>query len=142
MPALSLVFPMFAMVLLTFAVALVLFRARVRSVREGLVPMSYFATFEGATEPDFLVKPTRHFADLFEAPILFYAGCLAAMVTGATGPWAVALAWSYVAARVVHAAIHLGSNRIRFRARAYFASWVFLLALWVYVAIRALTTDS
>jgi hypothetical protein len=80
MRAPSLVFPMLAMVLLTFAVAVALFRARMRSVREGLVPITYFRTFEGATEPEFLVKPTRHFINLFEAPILFYAGCLAAMV--------------------------------------------------------------
>jgi hypothetical protein len=141
MPALSLIFPMFAMVLLTFGIAVVLFRARVRSVREGLVPITYFRTFEGATEPEYLVKPTRHFINLFEAPILFYAGCLAAMVTGATGPWAVGLAWGYVAARIVHAAIHLGSNRLRFRMRAYFVSWICLLALWIHVALHVVATE-
>jgi hypothetical protein len=141
MPALSLVFPMLAMVLLTFTVAVVMFRARVRSVREGLLPMSYFGTFAGAKEPEYLVKPTRHFVNLFEAPVLFYAGCLAAMVTGATGPWAAGLAWGYVAARIVHAAIHLGSNRIRLRARAYLASWLCLLALWIHVAVRVVATE-
>jgi hypothetical protein len=141
MPALSLVFPMLAMVLLTFGVAVVLFRARMRSVREGLVPIAYFRTFEGATEPEFLVKPTRHFINLFEAPTLFYAGCLAAMVTGATGPWAVGLAWAYVAARLVHAGIHLGSNRLRWRMRAYLVSWICLLALWIHVALRVVATE-
>ena len=141
MRTLSLVFPMLAMVLLTFAVAVALFRARMRSVREGLVPITYFRTFEGATEPEFLVKPTRHFINLFEAPVLFYAGCLAAMVTGATGPWAVVLAWGYVAARIVHAAIHLRSNRLRWRMRAYLVSWICLLALWVHVALHVVATE-
>jgi len=137
MPALSLVYPMLALVLVTFGVAVVLFRARLRSVREGHTPVSYFRTFQGSLEPpEFVARPTRHFANLFEAPTLFYAGCLAAMVTGVTGPWAVAFAWGYVAARVAHAAIHLGSNRVRHRLRAYAASWLFLLALWIHVAAQ------
>lgn len=140
MPALSLIYPMLAMVLLTFGVAVVLFRARVRSVREGLVPITYFRTFEGATEPEFLVKPTRHFVNLFEVPTLFYAGCLAAMVAGVTGTAMVVLAWGYVAARLVHAMIHLGGNRIRRRMSAYFASWLFLLAFWIVLGVTVATS--
>jgi hypothetical protein len=141
MAANSLVFPMLALVLLTFVVAAVLFRARVRSVREGHLPISYFRTFQGFQEPDYLAKASRHFVNLFEVPSLFYAGCLAAMVTGTTGPWVTGFAWGYVLARIAHAAIHLGSNRVRHRLRAYAASWFFLLALWIHVAVRLVTTD-
>jgi hypothetical protein len=137
----SLVFPMLALVLLTFGVAVVLFRARVRSVREGHTPVSYFRTFQGPQEPEFLAKSTRHFVNLFEVPTLFYAGCLAAMVAGVSGPWVAGFAWGYVAARVAHAVIHLGSNRVRHRLRAYAASWVFLLALWIHVAVRVAATE-
>ena len=131
----ALVFPMLAMVLLTFSVALVLFRARLRSVREGHTPVSYFRVFHGSPEPEFLAKPTRHYVNLFETPVLFYAGCLAAMVVGATGPVALWLAWGYVAARLVHAWIHLGGNRVRHRLRAFAVSWLCLLALWISVAL-------
>ena len=141
MSANSLVFPMLALVLLTFGVAVVLFRARVRSVREGHTPVSYFRTFQGSQEPEFLAKSTRHFVNLFEVPTLFYAGCLTAMVVGVTGPWVVGFAWGYVAARVAHAVIHLGSNRVRHRLRAYAASWLFLLALWTHVAVRVAATE-
>lgn len=136
MSELSLVYPMLAMVLLTFAVLIILFRSRVRMVREGLAPVSYFRTFQGSIEqPEFTVKPARHFANLFEAPTLFYAGCLAAMVTGVTGTLVAVLAWLYVAMRYLHAYIHLGGNRVRYRMRAYFASWIFLLALWMTIAV-------
>src|SRR5690349_20450358 len=131
MAARSLVFPMLAMVLLTLGAAVALFRARVRSVREGRVPMSYFRVFHGATEPEYLAQPTRHFSNLFEQPVLFYAGCLAAMGVGAGGWVPVALAWLYVATRVAHSAVHLGGNRVRHRFRLYFASWLTLLALWI-----------
>ena len=104
-------------------------------VREGHAPVSYFRLFQGSPEPEFAAKPARHLANLFEAPTLFYAGCLAAMVAGITGTAVIALAWGYVAARLVHAAVHLGGNRLRHRMRAYAVSWLLLLAMWVYVAI-------
>jgi hypothetical protein len=131
-----LVYPMLAMVLLTFVVLVVLFRSRIRMVREGLAPVSYFRTFQGSLEqPEYTAKPARHFVNLFEAPTLFYAVCLAAMVVGVTGPGILALAWGYVASRYVHAWIHLGSNRVRHRLRAYFIGWLLMLAMWVYVAV-------
>ena len=135
MKDLQLVYPMLALVLLTFGVAVVLFRARVRSVREGHTTVSYFRVFHGSTEPEFLAKPTRHFANLFETPTLFYAGCLAAMVAGVTDHVVVALAWGYVAARLLHAWIHLRGNRVRHRLRAFLAGWICLLALWIYVCV-------
>jgi 2-keto-4-pentenoate hydratase/2-oxohepta-3-ene-1,7-dioic acid hydratase in catechol pathway len=81
-------------------------------VREGHTPVSYFRVFDGSPEPEFLAKPTRHFTNLFETPTLFYAGCLAAMVAGVSGPVVVVLAWSFVAARLLHAWVHLGGNRV------------------------------
>jgi hypothetical protein len=135
MSELSLVYPMLAMVLLTFVVLIVLFRSRVRMIREGHAPVSYFRVFQGSLEPEYAAKPARHLTNLFEAPTLFYAGCLAAMVAGVTGAAVVAIAWGYVGARVIHAAVHLGGNRLRHRVRVYFVSWLLLLALWLYVAV-------
>ena len=131
----ALVFPMLALVILTFGVSVKLFRARLRSVREGHTPVSYFRVFQGSPEPENLAQVTRHYSNLFETPVLFYAGCLAAMVVGVTGPVVVVLAWGYVAARLVHAWIHLGGNRVRHRLRAFLAGWLFLLALWGYVGV-------
>lgn len=127
----NMIYPMFAMVLLTATVLTILFRSRVRAVRENQVTAKYFRIYQGEVEPESIAKPARHFSNLFEAPTLFYAACLAAMVTGRTGTAIVVLAWAYVAARVVHAYIHLGSNRLRPRIRAYFASWLVLLAMWI-----------
>lgn len=139
MPELRLVYPMLAMVLLTVVVLIVLFRSRVRMVREGHAPVSYFGTFQGSREPDYVIKPTRHFANLFETPTLFYVACLAAMVVGIRGGVILGLAWAYVAARCVHAWIHLRGNRVRHRVRAYSVSWLVLLALWLHVGITAAT---
>jgi hypothetical protein len=127
------IYPMFAMVVLTAVVLATLFRSRVGAVRQGLVSAAYFRIYQGAVEPESTAKPARHFANLFEAPVLFYVVCLAAMVTHFTGAAMQALAWIYVAARIVHAYIHLGGNRLRHRVRAYFFSWGVLLMMWIYL---------
>lgn len=134
MVELRLVYPMLAMVVLTAVVLVILFRSRVRMVREGHAPVSYFGVFRGSQEPEYAIKPARHFANLFEAPTLFYVGCLAAMIVGVKGPVILVLAWGYVAARVLHAVVHLGGNRIRHRVRIYGLGWLILLALWACVA--------
>ena len=128
-----LIYPMFALVLLTMVVLVTLFRRRIRAVRAGKVPMRYFGIYQGEGEPEDSAKAARHFSNLFEAPTLFYAGCLAAMVTHDGGIAVQVLAWLYVAARVAHAVIHLGSNRIGQRVRAYGVGWLALAALWIQV---------
>ncbi len=127
------IYPMFAMVLITFGVLLTLFRSRVRAVRQGQVTTAYFKTYQGEAEPDSSAKAARHFTNLFEAPTLFYVVCLAAMITHLTGFVMQLLAWVYVAARLAHAVVHLGSNRLRSRVRVYFFSWIVLLAMWIYL---------
>jgi hypothetical protein len=126
----TLVYPMAAMVLLSAVVLVLMYRARVAAVRAGLVPIDYFRLHLGAQEPAASAKYARHFVNLFETPTLFYAGCLAAMVAGVVTTPMVVLAWAYVAIRVVHAAIHLGANRLRFRRNAYALGWLVLLAMW------------
>ncbi len=140
MSAYDLVYPMFALVLLTATVLVILFRSRVRAVREGKITARYFRIYQGEVEPEATAKPGRHFSNLFEAPTLFYAACLAAMITHDTGPSIQILAWIYVAARFVHAYIHLGKNRLGRRINAYFVGWLALLALWIHVTAHVAIT--
>src|SRR5579859_6453135 len=128
-----LVYPMFAMVLLTATVLVILFRSRVRAVRESKVSIKYFRIYQGEIEPEETAKPARHFSNLFEAPVLFYAACITAMLTQDTGLATLTLAWTYVAARLLHTYIHLGANRVRHRLRAYFSGWLVLIALWLHI---------
>lgn len=127
MTAANLIYPMFAMVTLTAVVLVVLFPRRMRVVREKQVTAGYFKIYQGQVEPDYAAKAARHFSNLFEAPTLFYAACLAAMITQQAGQAIQILAWVYVAARVIHAYVHLGSNKLRPRIAVYFISWLALL---------------
>src|SRR5262245_47711027 len=137
----SLVYPMAAMVLLTMVVLVRMFRSRVAAVRGGQIDAAYFRLYQGADEPEVTRKYSRHFTNLFEAPTLFYVACLAGMVAGVAGPALLIFAWGYVAARAVHAIVHLGGNRLRKRILAHFVSSLFLAALWV-TLVRAFAVRS
>jgi hypothetical protein len=127
---------MFAVVLLTFVVGLLNFRARVGAVRnEGLDP-KYFKTFTAGQPSHRLLQVGRHFNNLFEVPTLFYAGCLAAMMVGLNSQLSLFFAWLFVAARIVHAYIHLGSNKVAPRAGSFFVGFTAVLALWVCIVIH------
>lgn len=128
---------MFALILLTTFVLIRTFRARVRAVRSGAVRMSYFRAYIGAVEmPDDAQRASRHFSNLFEVPVLFYAACLAAMILRFDSAIFLFLAWAYVVARIAHAFVHLGYNNVMHRIYVYFTSWVVLMAMWVMLVLH------
>lgn len=131
----SLVYPMFAMVLLTAATLGRLFAGRLAAVRAGTADARYFETYQEGGEPTSTAQLSRNFSNLFEAPTLFYVACLAAMAALPPSGVVLALAWLYVVARAIHSWIHTGSNTLNHRIAAYFSSWVVLLALWVAVVV-------
>ncbi|MCG8370838.1 MAG: MAPEG family protein [Proteobacteria bacterium] len=126
----ALVYPMAAMVVLTAIVLGRMFLGRVRGVKRGEVDVRYYKTYQGDGEPRSMAQHSRHFVNLFENPVLFYAACVVAMVTGQGTGAIVWLAWAYVACRIGHAFVHLGSNRIPPRIAMYAAGWTMLLAMW------------
>jgi len=133
MQSYPLIYPMFAMVLLTFVTLVRLFVTRASAVSAGTVDAKYFQTYQDGSETEAGAKLARHFSNLFEAPTLFYLVCLAAMVTGQASGLLVGLAWFYVLLRVIHSFIHTGRNQLQPRIAAYFSSWAVLLAIWCVV---------
>jgi len=135
----ALFWPMLALVLLSAVVLVLLFRSRVKAVRGGSVTAAYYRTFQGGAEPEASAVLARHFANLFEAPTLFYVACTTAMALHAVTPTAVVIAWLYVIARAAHSVIHLGRNRLRYRIQAYYVSWLILLTLWIDIGVQIAT---
>lgn len=135
----ALFFPMFAMFLLTAAVLLRMGYLRVRAIKSGQIKLNYFAIYDQNNGPEKMIQAERHFVNLFEVPVLFYAVCILGILFS-QGTIFVALAWIYIAARVVHAAIHMGSNNILWRMQSYLFGWLVLGAMWVSLAIQLLST--
>jgi hypothetical protein len=126
----ELIYPMAAMVLLTFVVLIAMFRSRVNAVKTGAANTGFYKTYQEGGEPRETAQLSRQLVNLFESPTLFYAACIVGMVTGQNSVLLIAMAWAYVGLRVMHAYIHTGRNSLPSRIRAYFSSWLVLLGMW------------
>lgn len=126
----NLVYPMAAMVLLTFLILIRMFRSRVGDVRSGATKAAFYKTYQEGQETRETAQLSRQFVNLFESPVLFYAACTVGMLLGQNATVLLVLAWLYVVLRVAHAIIHTGRNKIQPRLRVYFSSWLVLLGMW------------
>jgi len=136
-----LVYPMFAMVVLTVIVGLVMLKIRIQAVRTGGLDPRYFKTYNVGTPPESVVQSGRHFTNLFEVPVLFYVACLTAMMIGIENTATVPLAWVFVVSRLAHAWVHLGSNKIFLRMAFFLAGMAAVLALWTVIVIHVATLN-
>lgn len=122
-------YPMFAMVIVTFVVAIHLFRLRVKAVKAGEVRLSQFRLNTGET-PDVMAQAARNYANLFEVPMLFYTAGAIAIALGIQVPAMIITAWIFVLARILHSWIHLTSNNVIHRMRAYMLGSICVLVIW------------
>jgi hypothetical protein len=136
MAAKAILFPVLALVALTYAVGLRMYFARIGAARAGRVKVKDFRLGESPEVPADVALPNRNFMNLFEMPLLFYVACIVFYVTATVDVVALTLAWLYVACRVAHSFVHLVYNNVLHRLAAFGASNVVLLALWAVLAVR------
>lgn len=129
-------FPMLTLATWTGLVLLLVPLTRVRAALSGEVVADDFKFGESASVPARVSIPNRHYMNLLEAPMLFYVVCLALYVAGGVSAFAIACAWAYVAARLVHSLIHLTYNNVIHRLTAFGLSNTVLIALWVYLGVH------
>ena len=127
----SVAWPAFALVALTLFSVARLARMRFAAARAGRVDPRFYKLLQGEGEPPELAAATRNVISLHEMPTLFYAATAIALAAGQSGRLLVGLGWAYVALRFLHSAIHVTSNRVMWRFRAFAASWLVLLAYWL-----------
>jgi len=117
--------PMFATILLTFAV----FLSSANVDPQDLTAPGALA----ALSPPAVSNPADNFRNLFEIPVLFYALALYLYLTGQVDAGYVIAAWIFFAFRVLHSAVHCTINVVMLRFYLYLVS---TLAVW-YMAGRA-----
>ncbi len=121
---------MCAYTLLLFAIWALLGYVRVSGGLRGTISAEYIRVGEGARPADKIVDIHHHFSNQFEVPVLFYLGCIAALVTESVDPATVTLAWSFVVLRLVHTAMVLVKNNPRVRVGPYVLSTLAVWAIW------------
>jgi hypothetical protein len=79
-------------------------------------------------------RASDNFRNLFELPVLFYAGTTMAAHMGATSSAMLALAWLFVVLRAVHSLIHCTFNHVISR---FIVHLLATLSLWVFWGLLA-----
>ena len=128
--------PMGALVFLTFTVLVLIPLRQFRAGAAGQVQTDDFKFAESAAVPGEVAIPNRNLMNLLELPMLFYVGSLMFFVSGKVDALALAIAWTYVALRFVHSAIHLTYNDVSHRLLPFAVSNGVLVAYWVVFFLR------
>jgi hypothetical protein len=131
----AVLWPAFALFAFTMLSVARLARMRFAAARSGRVDPRFYKLFKGEGEPPELAAQSRNVINLYEMPTLFYAGTAIAFAAGLSAPLLAALGWAYVALRVAHSLIHVTSNPVMWRFRAFFASWIVLIAYWLVLGV-------
>ena len=131
----AILWPAFALFALTMCVVFRLATLRFRAVRGRKVDPRFYKIYRGE-EPEDVAVVSRHLVNLYEAPTLFYAATVIAFAAGIAATPLVVLGWTFVALRLAHSSIHLGSNDVLWRFRVFALSWLALVAYWAMLAFE------
>lgn len=125
------IYAMFCTVLLTLVIGVITLYVRVRSVQSGSVKIKYYRTMQGQDAPEFVIRTSRCFSNMFEVPVLFYVVATLYISLNVESGLAIALAWIFVALRVGHTVIHLTYNNVLHRMLSFWGGAVSVLLMWV-----------
>ena len=126
----AIVGPMCAYTLFLFGIWALLGYVRISGSLRGAIPAQYLRVGKGPLPSAKIVDVHHHFSNQFEVPVLFYLGCVTALVTESVDRATITLAWSFVGLRVLHTAIVLVRNDPRLRVGPYVLSTLVMWAMW------------
>ena len=132
-------FPIFALVALTFFVALWMARLRFKAVAQGELDRRYYELNRGWEPPEYLAKVSRNFQNLLEIPSLFYVVALMIYVTQHVDLANLVMAWMYVGTRFIHTYIHTTYNNVMHRMLPFLLGSILLIIIWVRLFVQLIS---
>lgn len=85
---------------------------------------------------------SANLSNQFEWPVLFYIACVLLFMLGqGDARAAVALAWLFIAGRLLHSAVQIMTTNVRLRGLVFMVNFVAVLGLWVLV-LRAAASNA
>ena len=137
MPINIVLMPLFVEVALTFGLFCWMAYYRVTLIRSGKVHPRDVALREPNWPPHVLqVANAAH--NQLEIPVLFYVLTVLVIITRHADVLFVVMAWIFVLMRVVHAYVHVTTNRVPRRGAAFGLCLLVLILMWVIFAVRIL----
>lgn len=141
MSSLTILLPVFAQVILTFALLFWMFSHRVGALKSKTTKMADIALGQ-QNWPVRATQVANSFNNQLELPTLFYALVALVLTTGQVSLPLVVLAWVFVTFRFAHVVVHTGSNYVPRRFYAFAGSVFALLAMWIVFAAQIIMASS
>lgn len=133
-------YPVFVQVLLTIAVYGLLALSRARAIGGMNCGRGNPDLALGRVEwPEDAVKRAANQRNQFELPVLFYAITAFALILNGADFLMVVLAWLFVLSRILHAAIHIGPNKVRWRSPVFAVGFLIVAIMWVKLFFHVVT---
>jgi hypothetical protein len=131
----AILMPMFVQVALTFVLLFWMAALRLRAIRVGQVDPEKVRLREPHWPPRVL-QIANAFHNQLELPVLFYVVVLLAFASQTLDVTLLVLSWMFVLSRIVHAYIHVTSNRLDRRTGVFAVGAIALVLMWVIVIGR------
>lgn len=131
-------YPLIAMAILTLSVGMRMLQLRFRAVIQDNLNPHYFRLNRGGRPPDYMMQVEHHYINLFESPVLFYVVVVLIYIMQFVDWLSLSMAWAYVVARIGHAYVHTGPNKVLQRRNIFLASIALIATLWAYLFARLL----
>jgi hypothetical protein len=136
----AILYPVFVQVLLVVVVGALLATARARAVKTMDRQRGNPDLAMGRVQwPDDATKRANNYRNQFEVPLLFYAVVAFALMTKGADTLMIVLAWVFVLSRIVHAAIHVGPNKVRWRSPVFAIGFLIVAIMWIKLALHVAT---
>jgi hypothetical protein len=136
----AILYPVFVQVLLVVVVGMSMAAARARAVKTMDRQRGNPDLAMGRVAwPDDATKRAANYRNQFEGPVLFYAVVAFALITKGADTLMIVLAWLFVLTRIVHAAIHIGPNKVRWRSPAFALGFLIVVLMWIKLAVHVTT---
>jgi len=133
----AILLPMFVQVALTFVLLFWTIILRLRAVRRREVDPQQIALREPNWPPRVL-QISNAFHNSMEMPTLFYVVVLLGLVARTLDVTLYVLMWMFVVSRIVHATIHVTTNRLSHRTPVFLIGAIALALMWVIVIARVI----
>ncbi len=121
--------PMLAQILIPLVVLVLNGMRKSKDVRSGNFDREK-AAMDNEAWSKATVLTSKNLANQFQFPVIFYVLCIVLANLDAVDKIVLSVAWLFVTARYVHAYVHVSSNYVPVRLRAFILSVLLLFVLF------------
>ena len=129
--------PVFVQIALTFGLLVWTGMSRRAAIVDGRTRVADVSLGQSAW-PERATQIGRSFQNQLETPMLFYVLTALAIITQKADLLFVIMAWLFVLTRLAHAYVHVTSNHMNLRFKAFLAAVAVLMTMWTIFAVRVL----